>query len=138
MDKFHVCAEMPFKCSCCDHLSSSQRYTIDHFYTEHTACGSLQCPFCLKIFVAVANKEQLVANILGYYEHLKNHMKSEKVISCYKCTLKFVHKGAMKAHRMYDHNTQTSLQRHLRELCKESTSISKPKVRARKFYEKEI
>lgn len=128
MDKYHVCAEIPFKCGCCDHMSSSQRYTIDHFYREHTASGALQCPFCLKMFLAVAQNEQKTANIHGYYNHLKAHMNTEKGIACYKCGLKFIHRGAMKAHRFYDHNTQTALQRDLRELCKESTPIVKPKV----------
>lgn len=128
MDKYHVCAELPFKCGCCDHMSSSQRHTIDHFYREHTASGALQCSFCLKIFLAVTNNEQKTANILGYYNHLKLHMNTEKGIACYKCGLKFIHRGAMKAHRFYDHNTQTALQRDLRELCKESTPIVKPKV----------
>lgn len=128
MEKFHVAAEMPFKCGCCDHMSSSQRYTIDHFYTDHTASGALQCPFCLKVFVAVANNQQLVSNVKLFYNHLKEHMTTEKTITCSKCSLRFVNKGVMKAHRMYDHISQTNLQRHLRELAKDSTSISKPKV----------
>lgn len=129
MDKFHVTAELPFKCGCCDHMSSSQRYTIDHFYTDHTASGSLQCPFCLKIFIAVANGKQLVTNVKDYHEHLKAHMIPEKGISCSKCSLRFLLKGAMKAHRLYEHVSHNSLQRHLRELCKESVSIGKPKVK---------
>lgn len=128
MEKFHVAAEMPFKCGCCDHMSSSQRYTIDHFYTDHTASGALQCPFCLKVFLAVANNQQLVSNVKLFYNHLKEHMSTEKTITCSKCSLRFVNKGVMKAHRMYDHTSQTNLQRQLRELAKDSTSISKPKV----------
>lgn len=128
MEKYHVAAEMPFRCGCCDHISSSQRYTIDHFHTDHTASGALQCPFCLKIFMAVSQNQQLVNNIKVYYDHLKDHMTPEKNISCSKCSLRFLTKGAMKAHRLYDHNTQTVLQRHLRELVKDSTQIGKPKV----------
>lgn len=121
-------AEMPFKCGCCDHMSSSQKYTVDHFYSDHTASGALQCPFCLKIFMAVANNQQLVSNVQKYYDHLKDHMVNEKSVACSKCSLRFLNKGAMKAHRLYDHNSQTNLQRHLRELVKDSTSINKPKV----------
>lgn len=128
MEKFHVAAEMPFKCGCCDHMSSSQRYTIDHFYTDHTASGALQCPFCLKIYMAIGQSQQLVNNINQYYDHLKEHMVHEKGITCSKCSLRFVHKGAMKAHRLYDHISQTALQRQLRELVKDTTQISKPKV----------
>lgn len=128
MEKFHVAAEMPFKCGCCDHMSSSQRYTVDHFYTDHTASGALQCPFCLKIFMAVAHNQQLVNNINKFYEHLKEHMVHEKGITCFKCSLRFISKGAMKAHRLYDHISQTTLQRQLRELVKDSTQIPKPKV----------
>lgn len=131
MEKLHVTAEMPFKCGCCDHMSSSQRYTIDHFYSDHTASGALQCPFCLKVIVAVAHNEQLVSNIQKYYDHLKEHVASnnnQKAISCTKCSLRFLHKGAMKAHRLYEHNSHTNIQRQLRELVKDSTSINKPKV----------
>lgn len=130
MERLHVTAEMPFKCGCCDHMSSSQRYTIDHFYSDHTASGALQCPYCLKIFIAVAHNEQLVSNIQKYYDHLKDHMTYEKAISCTKCTLRFLNKGAMKAHRLYEHNSHTNVQRKLRELVKDSTSIAKPKVSA--------
>lgn len=128
MEKFHVAAEMPFRCGCCDHMSSSQRYTIDHFYTDHTASGALQCPFCLKVFMAVAQNQQLVNNIKIFYDHLKDHMTPEKGVTCSKCSLRFLQKGSMKAHRLYEHNTQTVLQRHLRELVKDSTQIGKPKV----------
>lgn len=129
MDRFHVTAELPFKCGCCDHMSSSQRFTTDHFYTDHTASGSLHCPLCLKIFVAVAHGEQLIANIKDYYEHLKAHLVPENGVNCSKCSLRFLSKGAMKAHRLFEHISHNTLQRHLRELCKESVSISKPKVR---------
>lgn len=128
MDKQHVTAELPFRCGCCDHMSSSQRFTTDHFYNDHTASGSLQCPFCMKIFIAVANDKQLSANIKEYYEHLRAHLISDKAISCSKCSLRFLSKGPMKAHRIFDHISHNSLQRHLRELCKESVSINKPKV----------
>lgn len=127
MEKFHVAAELPFKCGCCDHMSSSQRYTIDHFYTDHTASGALQCPHCLKIFIVVGNNEQLVKNVESYYDHLKLHRKASEY-SCSKCSLRFVSKGTMKAHRLYDHNSHTALQRYLRELVKDSTSITRPKV----------
>lgn len=133
MEKFHVAAELPFKCGCCDHMSSSQRYTIDHFYTDHTASGALQCPFCLKVFIGVAQNQQLVNNVKRYYEHLSDHMAPEKAITCSKCSLRFLHKGAMKSHRLYDHNSQVSLQRMLRELVKDSTQISKPKVGTNDF-----
>lgn len=128
MEKFHVAAELPFKCGCCDHMSSSQRYTIDHFYSDHTASGALQCPFCLKIIMAVAHDEQLVNNIQMFYDHLKEHTTSEKSITCSKCSLRFLNKGTMKAHRLYEHNSQTSIQRQLRELVKDTTPISRPKV----------
>lgn len=126
MEKFHVAAEMPFKCGCCDHISSSQRYTIDHFYTDHTASGALQCPFCLKIYIAVGNNQQLVNNVQKYYDHLKSHKTLE--FGCSKCSLRFINKGSMKSHRLYEHNSYTALQRYLRELVKDSTSIPRPKV----------
>lgn len=128
MKKFHVAAEMAFRCGCCDHMSSSQRYTIDHFYSDHTASGAMQCPFCLKMFLAVAHNQQLVSNVKIFYDHLKDHLSTEKTVACSKCSLRFTNKGVMKAHRLYDHISQTNLQRHLRELVKDSTSISKPKA----------
>lgn len=135
MEKFHVAAELPFRCGCCDHMSSSQRYTIDHFYSDHTASGALQCPFCLKTFMAVAQNQQLVNNIKLFYDHLKDHMTPEKdTHTCSKCSLRFLQKGAMKAHRLYEHNTQTALQRHLRELVKDTTQIGKPKVNLQSFF----
>lgn len=128
MARCHVNAELPFKCGCCDHMSSSLRYTVDHFYSDHTASGALQCPFCLKIFIAVAHNEQLVANISRYYNHLKEHMQYDKGVTCSKCCLRFLSKGTMKAHRLYDHVSQANLQRQLRELVKDATPIQKPKV----------
>lgn len=119
---------MPFKCGCCDHMSSSQRYTIDHFYSDHTASGALQCPFCLKVIVAVAHNEQLVSNTKKFYDHLKEHVAGVNNQNCTKCSLRFLSKGAMKAHRLYEHNSHTNVQRQLRELVKDSTSINRPKV----------
>lgn len=134
MQRAHINAELPFKCGCCDHISSSQKYTIDHFYTDHTASGVVQCPFCLKIYVAVAHNEQLVGNIQEYYDHLKNHLIENKNTNCSKCSLRFLHKGAMKAHQLYNHVSQKALQRQMLELCKESTSIVKPKVSLKERY----
>lgn len=128
MQKSHVSAELPFKCGCCDHRSSSLRHTIDHFYNDHTASGTLQCPFCLKIVVAVANNEQLTANIHGYYEHLKKHVTKTNNSICNRCSLRFNSFGALKVHQLCDHASQRAIQRHLRELCKNSIQIPRPKV----------
>lgn len=128
MQKFHVLAELPFKCGCCDHLSSSLRYTIDHFYNDHTASGTLLCPFCLKIFVAVADHKQLTANIHGYLKHLKQHAEMKDHIDCTRCALTFLKKGISRVHQMHDHHSRKSIQSQLRELCKDSTKMPKPKV----------
>lgn len=128
MHKCHVLAELPFKCGCCDHLSSSLRYTIDHFYNDHTASGTLLCPFCLKIYVAVADDKQLTSNIHGYLKHLKQHAESKDFIECPRCALRFLNKGISRVHQMYDHHSRKSIQSQLRELCKDSTKIQKPKV----------
>lgn len=128
MHKFHVLAELPFKCGCCDHLSSSLRYTIDHFYNDHTASGTLLCPFCLKIYVAVTDGKQLTSNIHGYLKHLKQHVESKNHIECSRCALRFLNKGANRVHQMHDHHSRKSIQSQLRELCKDSTKIQKPKV----------
>lgn len=130
MHSFHRNAELPFKCGCCDHLSSSQRTTIDHFYGDHTTSGSVQCPFCLRIFVCVANKQQIVANIIDYMDHLRAHMSEKKNFECTYCSLSFIDIGALKAHLQYDHDTQKYyIHRELRELCAEMIEIPGPKYK---------
>lgn len=93
MQKMHVSAELPFKCGLCDYMSSSLRHTIDHFYNDHTASGVLECPFCLKIFVAVANDQQLTANIISFLDHLKKHVLHTNEDKCKRCALTFLSKG---------------------------------------------
>lgn len=96
MQKSHVSAEMPFKCGLCDHMSSSLRLTIDHFYNDHNASGGVQCPFCLKIFVVVADNEQITANIICYLDHLKKHVSHKNEDKCKRCALTFLHEGNTK------------------------------------------
>lgn len=130
MHSYHRNAELPFKCGCCDHISSSQRTTIDHFYNDHTSSGSLQCPFCLRIFVCVANKQQISANIIDYMNHLSAHINNTKLYNCTYCSLQFISIGALKVHNQYDHDTQKwSIQRELRELCTEMVEIPTPKYK---------
>lgn len=129
MSKLHRSAELPFHCGCCDYKSSSLRRTIDHFYNDHTASGTLMCPYCLRTTVVVANNTQLTANITDYLEHLKAHFSQENGgTRCQRCALSFIHKGASKVHQMFDHNSAKALQSSLRECCKNSVSIAKPKV----------
>lgn len=129
MQKSHKSAELPLFCGCCDYKSSSLRHTIDHFYTDHTASGTLQCPFCLRISTVVANNEQLTANIVDYLAHLKEHLSKESVgVRCGRCALTFLHKGSAKVHQMYEHNSLKADQHMLRECCKNTVSIVKPKV----------
>lgn len=128
MQKSHKSAELPFNCGCCDYRSSSLRHTVDHFYSDHTASGTLQCPFCLKIYTIVANNEQITTNIDGYLEHLKQHMAKDSGARCTRCSLIFLHKGSNKLHQMYDHNSLKGVQSVLRECCKNTVSIPKPTV----------
>lgn len=128
MHNFHRNAELPFKCGCCDHMSSSQRHTIDHFYSDHTTSGAVQCPFCLRMFVVVAKSEQMTANIEEYYKHLKDHMAGTNERKCSFCSLRFLAAGPLMVHQQYDHETQKwHIQCQLRELCSESVEISGPK-----------
>ena len=129
MQKCHKNAELPFICGCCDHRSSSLRHTVDHFYIDHTASGTLQCPFCLKTYTVVTDKEQIVVNIAAYLNHLKQHVNDNNNVRCPRCALKFVDKGSNKTHQMYDHGSMKHLQSLLRECCKNTVSIAKPKVR---------
>lgn len=49
MQRTHVVMDLPYRCGCCSHASSSLRHTINHFYTAHAKSGMLQCPFCLQV-----------------------------------------------------------------------------------------
>lgn len=106
MQKAHVSAEMPFRCGLCDHMSSSLRHTIDHFYTDHTASGVLQCPFCLNITVVVTNNQQLTANINSYYNHLKKHVAHTSDDKCKRCALTFLSKGKIWCIRVFATETK--------------------------------
>lgn len=65
-------------------------------------------------------------NVNRYLDHLKGHMVKTQIKKCNRCVLSFVHKGAMKVHLIYDHNTMKH--KKLRPMCKGSTKIPKPKV----------
>lgn len=128
MQKCHKNAELPFICGGCDHRSSSLRHTVDHFYNDHTASGTLQCPFCLKSYTVVADSAQITVNITEYLNHLKQHVNDNNNVRCTRCSLKFLDKGSSKVHQMHDHGSLKAVQSQLRECCKNTVSIAKPKV----------
>uniref|UniRef100_A0A1B0C999 C2H2-type domain-containing protein n=2 Tax=Lutzomyia longipalpis TaxID=7200 RepID=A0A1B0C999_LUTLO len=126
----HVTSEMPYKCGGCEYRSSVLRQTIDHFYAKHKLSAMLQCPFCLKIYLAATAEETLYANVLGYLKHLRQHMLKTATKKCGRCSLGFVSKSAHKLHQLYAHVSHAWHQNELLPVNKGITNITKPKAKA--------
>ncbi|XP_059607898.1 uncharacterized protein LOC132255763 [Phlebotomus argentipes] len=126
----HVTSEMPYKCGGCEYRSSILRQTIDHFYTKHKLSGMLQCPFCLKIYVAASADEVHYANVMAFLKHLRKHMLKTVTKKCSRCALSFISKSALKIHNTYAHISHSWQQQDLLPVNKGITHISKPKPKA--------
>lgn len=131
MQKHHVSFDLPYRCACCTHASSALRCSVDHFYTEHASAASMQCPFCMQIYVAQDENDQpLPVNIAAYLEHLVEHMRPSGNcvnIRCNRCTLSFQNRGVAKMHQNYAHCSQNK--RVNAALCRSMTKIAKPKYK---------
>lgn len=127
MQKTHVSFDLPYRCGCCVHASSSLRHTVDHFYNEHAGAATLQCPFCMHIYVAQDEHDvPLPVNIAAYLEHLREHVRPSGT-RCSRCALQFVHRGAARMHQTYGHCSQNK--RVNAVLCRGATRIAKPKYK---------
>ncbi|GAB0096065.1 THAP-type zinc finger [Sergentomyia squamirostris] len=130
MNLRHVTSELPYKCGGCDYRSSLLRHTIDHFYTKHKLSGMMQCPFCLKIYLAANNDEVFNGNVVAFLKHLRLHMIKSMNKKCGRCAMSFVNKGQLKIHITYAHSSHAWHQDELLPVNKSITQIAKPKAKA--------